>query len=253
MAVSWDYTKLAYFYDKRADYSNDAINKMLETIDAKPGDAVVDIGAGTGKLTKHLKSFGLRVTAVEPCNEMREIGIKNLAAIPGTDVIWMDTPGEETNLPDASFTNVFFGSSFNVVDADKMLSEVARILKPGGHIVCMWNHRDLNNVIQAGIERIIQSEIPSYNYGERRKDPSETIEKSKLFTEISHVSSRFNTNMSMASIIEAWKSHATLQRQAGAKFDALISKISEFLAQESNSTDFEVPYDTNIWMARATK
>lgn len=107
MSVGWDYTNLASFYDKRAEYSNEAISKMLQHINAKPGQNVVDIGAGTGKLTKHLESFGFKVTAIEPCDEMRNLGITNINQIPGDSVQWFKRTGEETLLADSSCSNAF--------------------------------------------------------------------------------------------------------------------------------------------------
>ena len=73
--VTWDYTEHASHYDKRADYSCDAIKNLLKEIGCAPSRPVADIGAGTGKLTKELLKHGLTVCSVEPNDAMRTIGI----------------------------------------------------------------------------------------------------------------------------------------------------------------------------------
>jgi ubiquinone/menaquinone biosynthesis C-methylase UbiE len=66
----------------------------------------------------------------------------------GTNVVWTEGVGEATGLQTSSVYAVFYGSSFNVMDQDKALKEAARILRPTGWLVCMWNHRDLTDMLQ---------------------------------------------------------------------------------------------------------
>ena len=114
----------------------------------------------------------LTVSAVEPNDNMRMYGIQNTA---GKNVTWTEGVGESTGLEDASVHAAFFGSSFNVVDQEKTLEEVARILLPRGWFACLWNHRDVDDPIQKEIESIIKSFIPNYDYGLRRQaDPVES-------------------------------------------------------------------------------
>src|SRR5580658_8417311 len=135
--VDWDYTEHASHYDKRADYSYDALKDLFTATNCTPKTLVAEIGAGTGKLTKELLKHGLTVKSVEPNDAMREIGIKNTR---GKTVTWSVGTGEATGLLTRSAQAVFFGSSFNVVDQRAALAEVARILMPRGWFACMWNH-----------------------------------------------------------------------------------------------------------------
>ena len=77
MKTEWDYTDRAHTYDARADYSDEAIRKLLMALNCEQGDKVADIGAGTGKLTKLLLAAGMEVSAVEPNDNMRMYGKKN--------------------------------------------------------------------------------------------------------------------------------------------------------------------------------
>ena len=94
--VKWDYTDRVEHYDKRADYSTEAIQTLLKKIGAVPGKPVADIGAGMGKLTKLLALHGLIVRAVEPNDAMMTFGIKNTE---GMSVTWTKGVGEKTDLP----------------------------------------------------------------------------------------------------------------------------------------------------------
>jgi ubiquinone/menaquinone biosynthesis C-methylase UbiE len=248
--VNWDYTEHAAHYDKRADYSCDAIKNLLEAIGCGPSRPVADIGAGTGKLTKELLKHGLVVRSVEPNAAMRTIGIQNTK---GKSVTWSVGTGEATGLPTTSVYAVFFGSSFNVVDQSRALSEISRILVPQGWFACMWNHRDLNDPIQQQIETIIKSSIPTYSYGSRREDPTNIINSSGLFSATKSIEGSFVWKMSKSDVIVAWRSHATLKRQAGSDsvFNSIIKEIASYLDKMPEVID--VPYTTRIYFAQKIK
>jgi ubiquinone/menaquinone biosynthesis C-methylase UbiE len=248
--VSWDYTDHASHYDKRADYSYDAIRDLLAATGCSAKTPVAEIGAGTGKLTKELLKHGLTVRSVEPNEAMREIGINNTR---GKAVTWSVGTGEATGLPALSFHAAFFGSSFNVVDQKAALTEVKRILLPKGWFGCMWNHRNLDDPIQDKIESIIKSAIPGYSYGSRREDPTSIIASSGYFMPAKSIEGTFTWPMPKADIIVAWKSHATLKRQAGsdAVFDRIIADITKYLANMPENID--VPYTTRIYFAQLAK
>tara|TARA_B100000900_G_C20568688_1_gene712246 strand:- start:336 stop:1076 length:741 start_codon:yes stop_codon:yes gene_type:complete len=243
MKTNWDYTKRAATYDKRANYSEVAINKLLKNLKVTNNDIIADIGAGTGKLTIPLLNKGLNTICVEPNNNMRDIGIKNTKNF---SVRWVEGTGENTGLDNDSVDFAFFGSSFNVLDQKKTLKEVKRILKTEGAFACMWNHRDLNDATQREIEKIIKNFIPGYNYGNRRENPQDIIMDSKLFSSVSKIEENFSIKMSTKDIIQAWESHETLARQAKKNFKKIIIEIKRFL---ENDDFHDVPYSTKIWYA----
>ena len=248
--VTWDYTEHASHYDKRADYSSDAIEKLLKAIGCDSSKPVADIGAGTGKLTKELLKRGLIVRSVEPNEAMRTIGIQNTKDQP---VTWSLGTGEATGLAAGSVYAVFFGSSFNVVDPMAALAEASRILIPHGWFACMWNHRDLDDPIQKRIESIIQSAIPTYSYGSRREDPTDLVSSSGYFADTKSIESHFVWKMPKGDVVTAWKSHATLKRQAGSDslFQNIIHQIACYLDELPEVID--VPYTTRIYFAQKIK
>jgi ubiquinone/menaquinone biosynthesis C-methylase UbiE len=247
LKTQWDYTALADAYLKRPDYADAAIDAMLAVMGARKSDKVCDVGAGLAHLTLMLATRGMDVTAVEPNDAMRENGIKRTKEL--TKVCWHEGTGEQSGQSSETFDIVTFGSSFNVCDRPVALKETARILKPRGWFACMWNHRQLDDPIQRQIEAIIKDRVRHYCYGSRREDQTAVINASGLFGPVLHLDSYVVHEQSIEACVEAWRSHATLQRQAGAAFDSVIASIEEYLLS-LKTPKIQIPYSTNIWVAQ---
>ena len=117
----------------RPSYPDEAVRWVV------PPDAhdVLDLAAGTGKLTSRLLALGLRVVAVEPSDGMRaELSsrLPEVDARPGT--------AEHTGLPDACVDAVTIAQAWHWVDPPAASAELARILRPGGTVAPLWNVRD---------------------------------------------------------------------------------------------------------------
>lgn len=247
MKTEWDYTSLADAYLQRPDYSDAAIDSMLKIAGVSSGHAICDVGAGVAHLTLMLAARGFDVTAAEPNDAMRANGIKRTATM--SNVRWHEGTGEDTGQMDSSFSMVTFGSSFNVCDRPIALRETARVLKPKGWFSCMWNHRLLDDPIQSHIEGIIKSNIEGYNYGSRREDQMAIIDESGLFGPVTHLDARVVHMQAIEDCVQAWRSHATLERQAGAAFGTIVDSIEAYL-KGLNKPAIEIPYSTNIWIAQ---
>lgn len=247
MKTAWDYSNLAEAYISRPDYADKAIDEIFTISGIKEGSRVCDVGAGVGHLTKMLLKRKMVVNAVEPNDEMRKRGIKLTESY--KTVNWFEAAGEDTKQPSTTFELVTFGSSFNVVDQQKTLIEVKRILKPKGWFACMWNHRDINDPIQNKIESIIKAEIQGYDYGNRRQDQTEAIDKSGLFNAVKKIEATILHEQTIKDCIIAWKSHATLERQAGDKFQVIVKNIEDYL-NSLKVNSIKIPYTTRVWLAQ---
>lgn len=246
MKTEWDYSHLADAYLMRPDYSDTAVNAMLTIAGIKSG-MVCDVGAGVAHLTLMLAERGLNVKAVEPNDAMRANGKKRTESFP--DVQWSEGTGEQTGQTDDAFELVTFGSSFNVCDRQQALKETSRILKPNGWFACMWNHRRLDDPVQNKIESIIKESVPEYGYGTRRENQTAVISASGLFGPVVHLDSGMVHEQTIEECVEAWRSHATLARQAGDKFHKVVDVINNYLVGLKQQV-IEIPYDTNIWVAQ---
>jgi SAM-dependent methyltransferase len=130
----------------RPPYPPEAIDWLL------PAGAtrVLDLGAGTGKLTRQLRDRGLDVIAVEPSAGRRD---ELTRAVPGVAVY--AGSAEEIPLPDRSVDTVLVAQAWHWVDRSRAVPEVARVLVPGGRLGLVWNMRDEREDWVAELGRIL--------------------------------------------------------------------------------------------------
>lgn len=98
---------------------------------------VIDLGAGTGKLTRQVRDRGLSVTAVEPSVGMLEQLKRSVPEVPA-----VLGSAESIPLPDGSADAVLAAQAWHWVDPAKAAPEIARVLTPGGRLGLLWNLRD---------------------------------------------------------------------------------------------------------------
>src|SRR2546423_11287143 len=111
----------------RPSYPAASIEKIVERLGLHPARTVLDLAAGTGKLTRLLVPSGANVIAVEPVLEMRtelERRVPGVAALGGT--------AERIPLNDDHVDAVTVGQAFHWFNADAALREIQRVLRPGG-------------------------------------------------------------------------------------------------------------------------
>jgi ubiquinone/menaquinone biosynthesis C-methylase UbiE len=146
-----------------------ALLTWLESLAGLGKDSVVlDLGAGTGKFTRGLLRSGARVIAVEPLENMRAELERVLP-----DVESLAGGAHAIPLADASCDLVTCAQSFHWFAETEAITEIARVLKPGGILLLVWNQRDLSDPLQALIETI-QNEhhapgIPTSRTGDWQK------------------------------------------------------------------------------------
>lgn len=248
MKTNWDYTNLADAYLKRPEYAANVIDSIVAMAQLDPGSSrICDIGAGVGHLSLEFLQRGIAVTAIEPNDAMRSHLLSRVSQFKHAKVA--EAVAEDTRQQAASFDLVSFGSSFNVTDRQAALREAARILKPKGWFFCLWNHRDLEDKVQSQIESIIKVVLPTYDYGTRREDQTSVITESGLFTSVQRLEGRVKHEQSVSDCIEAWRSHATLERQAGTRFKEIIHKIELYL-RSLGIEELQIPYITRAWAAQ---
>lgn len=120
----------------RPSYPREAVELLAAELEIRPARDVLDLAAGTGKLTRLLTPTGARLVAVEPVAGMRRILEE---ALPGLRIL--DGTAEAIPLPDASVDTVVVGQAFHWFDGPTALAEIARVLRPGGGLGLIWNLR----------------------------------------------------------------------------------------------------------------
>jgi SAM-dependent methyltransferase len=108
--------------------------QVVDVAELASSATVLELAAGTGKLTRQLISRFAHVVAVEPDPGMRRLLV---AGCPGAEAI--DGTAERIPLADDAVDAVFVAQSFHWFDNETALAEIARVLRPGGALVVMWN------------------------------------------------------------------------------------------------------------------
>jgi SAM-dependent methyltransferase len=121
----------------RPGYPPEAVELLVRELGLGPGRSVLDVGAGTGKLTRLLIPTGARVLALEPVAGMRE---QLVAAVP--DVELVEGTAEAIELPDGAVDAITCATAFHWFEGERALAEFHRVLAPGGRLAVLWNTRD---------------------------------------------------------------------------------------------------------------
>lgn len=134
----------------RPTYATESIDRLIAELGIGPGKRVLDLAAGTGKLTRQIAPSGAEIVAVEPIDEMRArlvASMPEIEAIPGT--------AENIPLPNHSVDAVVVGQAFHWFDGIRAVSEIRRVLRPGGAVGMIWQARDPNQPWIVKLEEII--------------------------------------------------------------------------------------------------
>jgi SAM-dependent methyltransferase len=167
----------------RPGYPEEALRWATEQLGLDPGAHVLDIGAGTGKLTRRLVSLGYDVVAVEPGAPMLD---ELRAAVPEAEA--REASAESIPVRDETVDAAFAGQAYHWFDRERALPELQRVIKPGGGLVLLWNwwnerdplQRELGELIgYAGHEPYRNEELPGEPwFREVGRTVVETLEES---------------------------------------------------------------------------
>ncbi|MGZ4179046.1 MAG: class I SAM-dependent methyltransferase [Solirubrobacteraceae bacterium] len=147
----------------RPGYPNAAIALLASVLDIGPGRVVVDLAAGTGKLTRALRGLGAELVAIEPVAGMRE---QLQRAVPGVEVL--EGTAERMPLADGSVNAVFVAQAFHWFDVPAAAAEIHRVLVPGGGLAVVRNEWD------ESVDWIAQMRALTARYsGRRERDRSD--------------------------------------------------------------------------------
>jgi SAM-dependent methyltransferase len=143
-------TVAAEYERYRPDYPEEALRWAADQLGLAPEARVLDVGAGTGKLTRGLVALGFDVVAVEPGRPMLEQLRK---AVPEAEAF--EAPAESIPLSDASVDAAFAGQAYHWFDRERAVPELHRVIRPGGGVVLVWNWWDERDPLQRELGELI--------------------------------------------------------------------------------------------------
>jgi ubiquinone/menaquinone biosynthesis C-methylase UbiE len=199
---------------------------------------VLELGAGTGKLTEQLVALGHDVHATDPDPKMLALLQKHLP-----DVRASRAPAEEIPSGDSSYDVVVSAQAFHWFDLDRALPEIARVLKPHGELSLVWNERDERIPWVKRLGRIIGTQ------GQLR-DPAAALEASKLFGEIESETFRFWQVVDRESIQDLVRSRSNVATLSPAGQEAKMAEVLAFYDDFGRGMDgMQLPYAARCFRA----
>nr|WP_221475731.1 class I SAM-dependent methyltransferase [Sphaerisporangium rubeum] len=235
--------------EHRPDYARAAVRW---TVESGPGPRVLDLGAGTGKLTATLVAVGADVVAVEPdaamLAELRRV-------LPGVRAV--SGGAEAIPLPDASVDVVLAGNAMHWFDMDAAGPEIARVLAPGGVLAGLWNVLDDQVDWVAGLARVSGSAV----IGPRDTPAGWRAEAAAMLPGICGAG-RFGSaeqaefphgqRRTAGSLVETFATRAGMLVMSGKEREATLGEVRAYLASRPETADgeFTLPMRTCVLRVR---
>jgi ubiquinone/menaquinone biosynthesis C-methylase UbiE len=228
----------------RPMYPFEAVRRLVKELGIKPESTVLDLAAGTGKLTRLLAQLGAEVVAVEPVDEMRERLVETL---PG--VTALEGTAEEIPLGDESVDAVTVGQAFHWFDGDAALAEIHRVLRPGSGLGLIWNVKDesVNWVHQlAELIEAYRGNAPRVASGAWK----EAFERTELFTPIERARFSFVHQTDTATVVARVTSISFIAAMAPRVRERVVDQVHELLATHPDTRGqrvFPLRYRTGVY------
>jgi SAM-dependent methyltransferase len=226
----------------RPGYPQDAVDHVAAALRLGPGRLVLDLAAGTGKLTRMLVATGAEVVAVEPVDAMRAVLVR---AVPGADV----RAGTAEAIPaaDAGVDGVTVAQAFHWFDAPKALAEIHRVLRPGGALALVWNAFDVAVDWVAALQALVHP----HRHGEPqygRISPREAIAATGLFGPVSERTFGLVQTLDTAGLLDRIGSTSYIATLPEPDRERLFAEVAALAAELPRP--IRLPYRTDTFVAR---
>jgi SAM-dependent methyltransferase len=218
----------------RPSYPDAAVDWLLPA----GAGTVLDLGAGTGKLTRSLVARGLEVVAVEPIAEMRA---SLAASLPEVRVL--EGTAEEIPLPDDSVDAITIAQAWHWVDPERATVEAARVLRPGGALGLIWNRRDERVEWMSRLSQVMGAD------GAEVIDMAE-VEIGPPFGPTERFVTEWTRPMDVDLLVEMASSRSYVITATARRRREILDGIRELVAADPHlGTEFDFPYRTYCFRA----
>jgi SAM-dependent methyltransferase len=233
----------------RPDYPKEAVDRLIQELEISPDCSVLDLGAGTGKLTRMLVPTGAHLTALEPIDAMRAALARS---VPGVEVV--TGTAEAIPADDGSFDAVVCAQAFHWFDGERALAEIHRVLRPHGRLAMLWNLRDESVGWVRRMTEIIDrhlADTPSERTGEWRHVFSAT----DLFGTLHQLRFPHRQELDLEGLVERVESISYVAVLSEEERGRVLDEMRELARSDPHLAGrerFDLPYVTDLfWCARA--
>jgi SAM-dependent methyltransferase len=204
---------------------------------------ILDLGAGTGKLSQVAAALGPDVVAVDPSEEMLTVCRK----LAGVDT--MVGAAESIPLAHASVDAVIVGQAFHWFDHARALPEIARVLRPHGVLGLLWNHSDTVVPWVRRLHRtLIGEDSPA---GQDEFDPMPTLLQSDLFSTVETARFRHWHDLDRAGLKQLAMSHSRVAVLTESRRESVLEQIDAIYEGTARPPEpLRMPYFTNCYRTR---
>lgn len=212
------------------------------------GQAVADVGAGTGIFSRLLLDRGLRVFAVEPNADMRAAAQTELAGCRHCSVVAGEA--EATTLPSQSVDHVVAAQAFHWFDRSRVREEFARILRPAGWVMLVWNDRRVDSTpFLADYERLLRSLGTDYAAVQERVPGSADLEPF-FVRDFSASSFYYEQVFDLPGLEGRLRSSSYALAPGEPGFEAMLDQLRALFARHQRDGRVVFEYDTRVYCGR---
>jgi ubiquinone/menaquinone biosynthesis C-methylase UbiE len=225
----------------RPSYPPAVIAHLVATTGITAGSRVLDLAAGTGKLTRPLVALGAACVAVEPSPSMREVFA---LAVPGAPLI--GGIAEQAPVASSAMDAVVVGQAFHWFDPDAALAEMARVLLPRGWLALVWNERDESDPIVTEMVRISKWDTHApYPVG---RDYGQVIGTCRRFGPAERTKVPFVQELDRTTFVDQVASRSYVQVMPEPERRALLDRVAGFAS--TLTEPIGMPYISDLFCAQ---
>jgi SAM-dependent methyltransferase len=228
----------------RPDYPPDAVDTLVRELGLAAGRRLLELGAGTGKLTRLLARTGADIVAVEPVESMRQRFTEELPGVPV-----LAATAELLPFGDGTFDGAVAAQAFHWFDGQRALIELHRVLRPGGRLGLMWNIRDESVSWVAALTEIIdpyERTAPRAKTGEWRR----AFNAADLFGELQHRRFAHQQELDAAGLVTRIASVSFIARLPDAEREDVLDRVRRLAETHPDlhgQDHFSLPYVTDVY------
>ncbi len=234
----------------RPGYPAQVVELLTSECDLTPYSTIADLASGTGIFTRLLLESGCRVFGVEPNPEMRRAGEEFLSAYP--QFVSINGSAEATTLPDRSVDIVTAAQAAHWFDPAKTRPEFARILKPGGWCVLLWNERRTDTT---PFLRAYEDLLRTYGTDYQEVRHERTTAGISLFYGPSPYQERVFENhqrLDYAALQGRLRSSSYTPQPGDRGYDAMLLELRRIFDSSQRNGIVTVEYSTRVYFGRLT-